>query len=159
MGARADALAEQFERANNDIVALVEGCSEEALRSSTSAEQWSVAVTAHHVASSHEAIAGFLGLIANGQELPPITPEMMDQINAQHAQQYANCGRQETLDLLRANAAAAASVVRGLSDEQLDRTAPMPFLGGAPWSTQQCIENVLIGHVLDHGGSIRTSVG
>ncbi len=73
------------------------------------------------------------------------------------SEQYANCTKQETLALLRKNAATAAGTVRGLSDEQLDRSAPV--LGGPPMTAQQMVERVLIGHVQEHHGSIRATVG
>jgi len=61
-------------------------------------------------------------------------------------------------ELLRRNGA-AANVVRGLSDEQLGRSAPMPLIGGAPVSARRMIENVLIGHLQEHAGSIRSALG
>jgi hypothetical protein len=83
--------------------------------------------------------------------------DSLHQMNAEHAKQFANCTRDETLVLLRKNAAGAASTVRGLSDDQLDRSAPL--LGGPPMTAQQVIERVLIGHVQEHHGSIRTTLG
>jgi hypothetical protein len=83
--------------------------------------------------------------------------DAIHQMNAEHAKQYAGCTKEETLALLRKNAAAAASAVRGLSDEQLDRSAPM--LGGPAMTAQQAIERILIGHVQEHHGSIKSTVG
>jgi len=48
--------------------------------------------------------------------------------------------------------------VRGLSDAQLDRSAAI-VLVGETWSAADTIERVLIGHALDHGQSIRASLG
>jgi hypothetical protein len=45
--------------------------------------------------------------------------------------------------------------VRGLSDEQLERTAALALAGGASVSAQQLIEGgVLIDHVLGHMKSL-----
>jgi hypothetical protein len=48
--------------------------------------------------------------------------------------------------------------VRGLSDEQLDRTAPLPLANGAVVSTQNLIEGgVLIEHATAHLASIKAA--
>ena len=52
MSERAEALAKRFEQVNDELIAAVEGCSDEQWRKTCSGEQWSVAVTAHHVAPS-----------------------------------------------------------------------------------------------------------
>jgi uncharacterized damage-inducible protein DinB len=155
MGERGDALAQRFEQANNDVIAAVEGFSDDQWKAKTKEEGWSVGVAAHHIAVGHPGVFGLAQAIANGQPLPPITREMIDQGNAQHAQQFAGCTRQETLDLLRANGAAAAMSLRGLTDEQLDRSATLPVFGDAPVSAQQVIEMVLIGHPQGHLQSIK----
>lgn len=157
MGQRSQALAEQFEQTNRQMTATIERCSDAQWKTKTSGEKWPVGVVAHHVAQSHEGIAGIVKLIATGQQLPPMTMDTIDKMNAEHAKQYANVTRPDTLALLKKNAAAAASTVRGLSDEQLDRSAPV--LGGSPMTAQQMIERVLIGHVKEHHGSIQAVVG
>jgi hypothetical protein len=48
--------------------------------------------------------------------------------------------------------------VRGLSDAELDKSGTV--LTGMPAMTaQQVVENILIGHVKEHLGSIRAAVG
>jgi hypothetical protein len=156
MGQRGQALADRFEQASKEMIATVERCSDTQWKSKTAGEEWSVGVVAHHVGEGHQAIADLVQKIATGQPMPPITMDAIHQMNAEHAKQYANCSKDETLTLLRKNAAAAASIVRGLSDAQLDRSTSV--LGG-PMTAQQMVERVLIGHVQEHHGSIRTTVG
>ena len=158
MSERGTALASAFENANNELIAAVEACTDEQWRRTCSEEGWSVGVTAHHVAGSHQPLAGFIQMIADGQQIPPVTMEMFDAANAQHAQEHANCTRAETLELLRTGGQAAAATVRGLTDEQLDRSQPMTFAGGQPWSAGDFIERVLIGHPLQHGASIKAAL-
>ena len=157
MGERAEALARRFEQANNDVIAAVEGLSDGQWKALNKDAGWSVGVTAHHVAVSHPALIGLIQAIGSGQPLPPLTADMRDHGNAQHAQQFADCTKQETLGMLRANGAAAAAAVRGLSDEQLDRTGSMPAFGDAPISAQQVIERILIGHPGMHLASIQAA--
>lgn len=155
MSDRAAALAAQFEDANAAVIAAVERCSPEQWAKTCSAEGWSVGVTAHHIATGHAMISSFVGMVANGQPVPPVTREMIDAGNAQHAQEHAGCTREEVLEMLRRDGSAAAGLLRGLSDEQLDRTAPMAFAGGAELSAQAIAEMILIGHPKDHVRSIQ----
>ncbi|HYU19490.1 MAG TPA: DinB family protein [Chloroflexota bacterium] len=159
MGQRAEALAAQFEQANADVISAIDGLSDTQWRAMCAGENWPVGVTAHHIAGGHQPISGFVQMIANSQPLPALTSEMLDQGNAQHAQQYANCTKAETLELLRSQGQAAANLVRGLSDEQLDRSQPLSLVGGAVWTTQQFIENGLIGHPRGHLESIKKACG
>lgn len=154
MGQLGESLAQRFEQTNNDVIQAVEQCSDSKWQAKTAPEGWPVAVTAHHIAGSHEVIGGLVQAIANGQPLPPLTPEMLDQMNAQHAQQFANCSKPETISMLREGGAKAVSALRGLSDEQLQRSAP--FMGQT-FTAQQMAENVLIGHPQMHGQSIRAA--
>jgi uncharacterized damage-inducible protein DinB len=157
MSERTTALADRFEQANGEIIETVERCSDAQWRAKTSGEGWPVGVVAHHVAEGHKAIAGLVQLIATGQPLPGLTREKLDEMNAEHAKQHANCTKAETLQLLRTAAATAAATIRGLSDDQLERTASV--LGGPPMSAQQAIDRILIGHVHEHLANIKTAVG
>jgi uncharacterized damage-inducible protein DinB len=158
MSERAQALAERFEQMNRQLISTVESCSDEQWQAKTTAEGWSVAVTAHHIAGAHEAIAGAAQGLATGQGLPPITSEMLDEMNAKHAQEHASCTKEETVELLRRNGQTAAGIIRGFSDEQLERSAPAAIMGGAEMSTEQFVENGLIGHMRGHADSIRTTI-
>lgn len=157
MGDRARALAERFEQANRELIAAIEECSEARWRTRCLAEDWSVGVTAHHVAEHYPLIVFCVRALAGGQPLPALSRAKIDQLNAHHARLQADCGREETAALLRRNGAAAASLTRGLADEQLDRSAAVPFLGGAVLTAEQVIEQVLIGHIHNHLRSIRAA--
>jgi hypothetical protein len=158
MAQRAQALAEQFVQANNDLIATVERCSDAQWKTTTSGEKWSVGVVAHHVGQGHQAIAGAVQMLASGQPMPNLTFDMIHQGNAEHAKQHANCTKTETLTLLRDGGAHAAGVVRGLSDEQLARSGKV-VTDLPAMSAQQFIERVLIGHVQEHLGNIRAAIG
>jgi len=53
MGARAEALAKEFEGKAQEATAILETLSDADWKKITAAEKWSVGVTAHHVASAH----------------------------------------------------------------------------------------------------------
>lgn len=151
MSARAQELARRLDEANAELARAVEACSDAAWALPCPEEGWPVGVTAHHVAASHPQVAGLVQLIANGQQLPPLTMDMLNRGNAEHAVTAAGCTREETLRLLRDNGPAASRVIAGLSDEQLDRTAEL-FMG--PMSAEQLIEGAMIGHATGHLASM-----
>jgi uncharacterized damage-inducible protein DinB len=153
MSERARTLAERFEQANRELIHTVEGLSDAQWRTTTAGEGWSVAVVAHHVAGGHQGIAGFVTEIANGKPIS-LDMDMINKGNAEHAVQFANATKGETLALLRQNGAAAAATVRGLGDTHLDRVG-----GSMGMTAAQVIERILIGHVHDHHGSIRKAIG
>ena len=158
MGARSEALAKAFEGKAAEMTATIEKLSDADWKKVTAAEKWPVGVTAHHVASSHEAIAGLVKTVASGQSVPNLTMAMIDEGNAQHAKEFANCTKAETLALHKQGVTAAAAAVRGIDDANLDRSATV--LTGMPaMSAQQAIEAILINHITGHLGSIKATVG
>ena len=92
MSGRAEELAKRSEQANDELIAAVQ---------SRSNEQGSVGVTAHHVGTSYGPIAGMVQALATGQPVPPLTAELLDASNAEHARQFAGCTKEETIELLR----------------------------------------------------------
>ena len=157
MSERAQALAEQFEQANNEAIAAVERCSDEQWRRHIESENRSVGVVMHHVAIAHPVIAEWVTAAARGQDVG-IERGRIDQFNAQHAREQATCTKAETLDLLRRNGEAAARVVRALDDAQLDNSATI-IIGRPPLTAQQVTERILIGHVRGHLATVQAAIG
>ena len=158
MGERSEALAKRFEQINGDLIELVESLSTDEWQATCKGETWSVGVTAHHIAYDQAHIVEWFQAIANGRPLPPAAPGGLDASTARHAAEHASCTKEETLDLLRRDGEAAARAVRELTDEQLDRQAPVT--DGRPALTAGgVIERILMGHVLGHGASIRAATG
>lgn len=157
MGARAESLAKQFEAKAAEMTGAITKLSDADWKKVTSAEKWSVGVTAHHVAGGHEGILGIVKTIASGQSIPNFTMAMLDEMNAKHAREQAGCTKAETLALHEKGAAAAAATVRALSDAELDRSGTV-LTGVPPMTTQQVVEGILISHITGHLGSIRETV-
>jgi hypothetical protein len=158
MGAKSEALAKQFEAKVQEATAVLEKLSDTDWKKTTGAEKWTVGVTAHHVAGSHEGIAKIIKTIASGQAMPPFTMDMLHEMNAKHAQEHARCTKAETVALHKQGAAVAAAVVRGLSDEQLAKSGTV-LAGMPPMSAEQAVTSILINHIEDHIGSIRKTIG
>jgi hypothetical protein len=158
MGAKAEALARQFEARAAEATAVLEKLSDADWKKTTAAEKWTVGVTAHHMAGAYEPVVHIVTTIASGQALPHFTRQMLDEMNARHAVESAGCTKAETIALHKKGAAAAAAVVRGLSDEQLARTG-IVFAGVPAMSSEQLVMGALINHIDEHLGSIRKTIG
>ena len=115
-------------------------------------------MVAHHLAGAHEPIAGIIKAVASGQSRPSMTMDQLHEMNAKHAQEHAKCTKAETLALHKKGAAAAASVLRGLSDAELGKTGAV-LAGMPPMTAEQVVSRVLLQHIDEHLGSIRAAVG
>ncbi|MGH7366428.1 MAG: DinB family protein [Candidatus Rokuibacteriota bacterium] len=158
MGARSEALARQFEAKAQEAMATLEQLGEADWRKVTEAEKWPVGVTAHHFAGALEPISHMVKAVADGQSLGDFSLDMLDEMNARHAKEYADCTKAETIALHSKGTATAAAAIRGLSDEQLARSAPL-LTGAPPMTAEQLITGALLHHIDEHFGSIRKTVG
>jgi DinB superfamily len=158
MRARSEALAKQFEAKVQEVVAVIERLSAVDWKKVTAAELWTLGVTAHHLASAFEPVAGIVSTIASGQSRGHFTRAMLDEMNARHAQEHAHCTKAETIALLKRGAAAAAAVVRGLTDDQLAKSGTV-LMDAPPMTAEQLIASGLISYIDAHVGSIRKTVG
>ena len=159
MGAKTEALAKQLEGKAQDAVATLQKLGDADWKKVTAAERWTVGVTAHHLAGGLEAVAGIVtGIVAGGPSHGNFTRAMLDQMNAQHAKEHAGCTRAETLALFQKGAATASAVVRGLHDDQLAKSGTV-FTDAPPMTAEQLIMRGLLGHIDEHMGSIRKTVG
>jgi uncharacterized damage-inducible protein DinB len=156
MSERAEDLAMRFEQVNDNLVAAVEAASDAEWRHVTPAEGWSVGVTARHVAVAHLGVTSIVKAIVDGDEIPNL--DSLDDYNAKHALEHANCTKAEVLSLLKSNGTTVATYLRSLTDEQLDRSAPLAFAGGADTSALQMIEGAVIGHPKEHLASIKSAM-
>jgi hypothetical protein len=158
MGARGEAFAKQFEAKALEATTVFEGLSDADWKKVTSAEKWPVGVTAHHIAMAHPPISGFVKNLADGKPGPNVQMETLHAMNAQHAKDFASVGKAETIALHKKNVAAAAALLRGISDADFDRTGNV-LAGAPPMSAAQLVTQVLVGHIDEHLGSIRAMVG
>src|SRR5262245_62978792 len=98
MGAKTEALAKQFESKARDAVTTLEKLDDADWKKVTTAEKWTVGVTAHHLAGGLGAVAGLVsGLVAGAPSRGQFTRAMLDQMNAQHAKEHASCTRGEAV--------------------------------------------------------------
>ena len=119
MGAKSEVLAKQLKAKAQEAASVLEKLSDADWRKVTEGEKWTVGVTAHHLAGAVEAVAGIVTGIVSGKSPGNFTTGMLDGMNAQHAAEHASCTKAETIALLKKGVPAAAAVVRGLTDDQL----------------------------------------
>ena len=158
MAAKSEALAKQFEDKARDAKAVIGALTDADWKKTTEAEHWTVGVTAHHLAGSLEAVAGIVKGIVSGQTPGNFTMRMLDEMNAAHAKDHANCTKAETVAMLERGTATALSTVRGLSDEQLATSAKV-FSDAPAMTAEQLVNLGLINHVAEHLASIKKAVG
>ena len=157
MGTRSEALAEQFEQAVADFTKAIESCSDADWRATTP-EGWTVAALAQHVAGQFSLEKEFLDAAAGTGPLVTYTWADVNAKNDARAAANTNATKEDVLAELARNVPPMAAWVRGLSDEQLDRTAPLSLADGAPVSTEQLLlGGVLIDHVNGHLKSIEAA--
>jgi DinB superfamily len=157
MGAKAEALAKQFEAKAKEATSVLEKLSDADWKKMTQGEKWSVGVTAHHLAQSHAGIAGLIKSLASGQHTASISMDDINAGNAKHAKDFANVGKADTVALHKKNVAEAAAVVRSLDDAALARSAAA-LKGMPPMTTEQAVVGILIGHMDGHIDSIKKTV-
>jgi len=157
MGAKGEAFARELEVKVGEAVTLLDKLSDADWKRTTAGEHWTVGVTAHHIARSYEPITHIIRAIAAGQSLPHFTPQMLDEMNAQHAVEFAGCAKSETVALLKKGAAEAAAAVRALSDAELAKTGTV-FAGMPPMTAEDMVKRALLDHIDEHFGSIRKTI-
>ena len=92
--------------------------------------------------------------LANGIPLPAQTDA--ESFTARQAEEHANCTPAEAFDLLRRNGGHVAGMLRGLSDEQLERTAISPR--GRKLTIEDAVEHGLVAHLSGHLETVREAL-
>ena len=88
-----------------------------------------------------------------------MTAEAINEMNARHAIEHAAVTKDEAIELLRQNGAAAAAAIRALGDEQLVKAAPVSLYADAPLTCQFLLEDHAVRHSYHHLARLRRAVG
>jgi hypothetical protein len=159
MSHRSEQLANRIEEGAAGLAAFAETLSEAEWQTPVSStDRRTVGVIVHHVASVYPLEVEAAQAIAAGKDVTNVTPEVINQMNAKHAQEQAQVTKSETLALLRRNSSAAADAVRAFSDEDLDRAGPFGLSFGAPVTAQFVIEDHALRHSWHHLARIRKAL-
>ena len=158
MSRRADAFAERCETAMQSVVDLVTGVSPDTLHRSCEAEGWTAAAVAAHIAMSQDFIIDRVRRIVEDEEFPLFDEAALHGGNARAAEANADLSTDQVIALVWDHGARVAEYLRGLSDDDLDRTKLIPVMGETPVAAWQVIERVLLGHTEAHLQSLRQSL-
>ena len=117
-----------------------------------------IGVVVHHVASVYPIEIQLAQSLAKGQPIEGVTWDVINKMNAAHAKESDGVTKEETLELLRRNSAAAATAIRALTDDELDKAAPVSLNGNAPLTCQFIVEDHAVRHSYHHLARIRAAL-
>ena len=117
-----------------------------------------IGVIVHHVATVYPIEIQLAQTLAKGQPIEGVTGDFVNRMNAAHAKEFEAVSKEDTLELLRKNSAAAASAIRALTDDELDQAAPVPLNANAPLTCQFIVEDHAVRHSYHHLARIRVEL-
>ena len=130
MGQKAKALADRFASLHGEMISFIENCSDEDWKKLCPGENWPIGVVTRHMAGIHYSLVDLAKNLVAGVVLPEMSMEAIDALNAQHAEEHADCTKEEILGMLRDNGPSHTEFISGLSDEDLNKTAAFSLTGG-----------------------------
>jgi DinB superfamily len=155
---RAQALADRLEQGARALAAFAAGLTEDEWQTRIPRDGRKVGVVVHHVATMYPLEVQLAQLLAGGNPVTGVTWEAVNEINASHAREYDAVTKEAALDLLQRNSAAAAAAIRALSDEELDRAAPVSLNADAPLTCQFMLEDHAVRHSYHHLARLRAAL-
>jgi DinB family protein len=155
---RATLLADRLEQGARLLDYFASSLTEEEWRIRVPKDGRTIGVVVHHVASVYPVEIHLANTLAAGNPVTGVTPADIDAMNARHAEDHADVGKEETLELLRRNSAAAAEAIRLLSDAELDRAAPASYYSDAPITCQFMLEDHAVRHSYHHLAKVRAAL-
>ena len=155
---RASALADRLEQGVRSLIAFATGLSDAEWQIALPRDGRTVGVIVHHVASVFPIEIELAQQLAKGQAIVGVTAEAINEMNARHAIEHAAVTKDEAIDLLRQNGAAAAAAIRALGDEQLAKAAPVSLYADAPLTCQFLLEDHAVRHSYHHLARVRRAV-
>jgi hypothetical protein len=159
MGQRAQMLSDRIENGADALAAFVKSLSPAEWKSPVPKDGRTIGVVVHHVANMYPLEIQLAQTLADGKPIAGVTWDAVHQLNADHAREHAAVEKAEALDLLQRNSRAAAAAVRAMSDDALDRAAPISLNADAPLTCQFFIEDHALRHSFHHLAKIRSAVG
>jgi uncharacterized damage-inducible protein DinB len=158
MSNRSETLAARLEAGVAQLSALAATLSEKQWQTRLPKDGRSVGVVVHHVANVYPIEIHLAQLLASGQPVTGVTWDAVNQMNADHARDNHGASKETTLALLAKNSADAAAAIRAVSDEQLDRAAPVSLNSNAPLTCQFMLEDHAVRHSYHHMAGIHAAL-
>ena len=152
---RANALAERLEQGAHALATFASTLTDADWQARGAKDQRKVGVLVHHVARMYPLEIELAQALAGGKPVAGVTWDAVAELNAGHAVEFDAVTKEEALDLLQRNSTAAAAAIRALSDEELDRAAPVSLNSDAPLTCQFFLEDHAVRHSYHHLAAIR----
>jgi len=157
MSERTEALAKALEEGARALASFASALTQEEWQTRTPKDGRKAGVIVHHVAIVYPLEIHFARSVASG-EPDGVTAAIVDDMNAGHAKENDAVTKEETLDLLARNSTEAAAAIRALTDDELDRAAPVPFYSHAPVTCQFVLEDHAVRHSYHHLARLRAAL-
>ena len=158
MSKRSYELARRLELGALTLEAFASSLTEFEWQSRVPGDGRKIGVVVHHVASMYPIEIQFVQTLAKGEAIEGVTPDVVNKINADHAKKFDGVTKEEAIELLKQNSAAAANAIRALSDEELDQAAPVSLNSNAPLTCQFFVEDHPVRHSYHHLARIRAAL-
>jgi len=158
MSQRSDALADRLDQGAQALAAFASALTDAQWQARVPRDGRKVGVTVHHVATMYPLEIQLAQVLAAGKPVVGVTADTVNDINARHATENDAVTKEAALDLLRGNSAAAAAAIRALSDEELDRAAPLSLNADAPLTCQFMLEDHAVRHSYHHLARLRAAL-
>lgn len=158
MNHRANALADRLEQGARSLASLANDLTETEWNTPIPNDGRNIGVVVHHVASVYPIEIQLAQTIAAGTAVTGVTNEVIDDMNAGHAKEYASVTKAAALELLHRNSTAAAAAVRALSDQELDQATLVSLYANAPVTCQFLLEDHAVRHSYHHLAKIRSAL-
>jgi len=155
---QAEALARRLEQGIDAMIAFANTLTERQWQTPIPTDGRTVGVVMHHVASVFPIEIELAQVLAKGQAIAGVTWNDVHAMNAKHAQDNARVTKQEAIDLLRRNSAAAATAIRAFTGEQLANAGTNSLYADAPLTCQHMLEDHAVRHSYHHLAKIRAAL-
>jgi hypothetical protein len=155
---RARALADHLEQGASALATFASALSDVEWQTRVPKDGRKIGVIVHHVASVYPLEIQLAQTLAGGKPVTGVTMDDVDAMNAAHAKAHDAITREAALDLLRRNSAAAATAIRSLTDEELDRAAEASLYSDAPVTCQFMLEDHAVRHSYHHLARIQRTL-
>ena len=155
---RAEALAARLEQGARALAVLAARLTDDQWQTRLPGDGRKIGVVVHHVGNMYPLEIQLAQQLAAGRAITGVTMNEVNAINAAHAKEFAAVGKNEALDFLLRNSAAAAAAIRALSDDDLDRAVPQSLYGGAELTCQFFLEDHPVRHAIHHLAKIRAAL-
>lgn len=157
-GRRANALADRLEQGAQALADFAASLTDAQWTTRCLPDGRTVGVIVHHVGFVYPIEIDISRPLAKGEPLTGVTMDDVHAMNAKHAIDYAAVTKEQAIQLVRTNSAAAAAAIRELSDEQLAQAAPASLYSDAPITCQFILEDHAVRHSYHHLARLRRTV-